>query len=65
MPRSFGTILLDDGNLNSTVALTDLNINYNCVGTANLRWLLRTDNAYDPAANSGVIQVMIKGRWTS
>lgn len=59
-----GTILLDDGAQN-TLAITGLNINYNCSGSANLRWLLRADNAYDPAANDGVIQVMIKGRWTS
>lgn len=62
--KIIGTILLDDG-AQDDLALTNLNINYNCVGSANLRWLLRADNAYDPAANSGVIQVMIKGRWTN
>lgn len=38
----------------------NLNIGYTCVGTANLRFLVRVKNAFIPVANSSVLTVTIK-----
>lgn len=38
----------------------NLSIGYTCVGTANLRFLIRVKNVYTPTANSGVIRFRIK-----
>lgn len=48
----------DAGN-NQLAHVTGLNIGFTCVGTANLRFLLRTRNAYTPAS-AEVITVTLK-----
>lgn len=51
--------LQDIGN-QGAAHVQNLDIGFTCVGTANLRFLMRAKNAYVPTANSGVIQVRVK-----
>lgn len=54
--------VVDIGN-QGAVKIAALNTDYTCIGSANLRFLLQATNAYDPAANSEVIQVRVKVRY--
>src|SRR5438128_3248138 len=50
--------LFDSGN-NGFAHVTGLNILFTCVGTANLRFLLRTRNAYTPATDTITVTLKI------
>ena len=52
-------VLEDVGN-NGFYHAQGLNIGFTCVGSADLRALIRVKNAYDPAAGSEVLTVMAK-----
>lgn len=51
---------LEDIGNNGWYHAQNLNIGFTCVGTANLRFLVRVKNAYAPPANSEVLTVTLK-----
>lgn len=51
--------LLEDAGNNGSFSAQNLNIGFTCVGTANLRYLVRVKNAYTPASGE-VLTVRLK-----
>lgn len=52
--------IMEDAGNNGACHVTGINIGFTTVGSANLRFLMRTKNAYVPPANSEVITVRLK-----
>ncbi len=63
VPFSMVTTAAGSGT-NSYAHLTGLNIGYTCVGSANLRFLVKVKNAYTPA-NAEVLTFRMKCQYTS
>lgn len=63
VPFTMQTTVAGSGT-NSYAQISGLGIGYTCVGSANLRFLLKAKNAYTPAS-AEAIKVRCKVRWTT